>query len=152
MDTSEREKLVPVVRTMQIITVAMAKGVLLFGLVVYFAMRPDGVAPNPLLQYIGYLLAVVTATLSFVVPRVITNSQSPTPETYQTGLIIGLALLEGAAFFNVIAYMIEGQPLSLGVAAILAVMILVRLPTIGGVEDWIESRRRQQSDREAFGQ
>jgi len=151
MNQDNRDKLMANVRVMQIITLAMAMGVLMFGLTVLLVMRPEEADQEPFIAYLGFGLAIPAAIASFVVPRIITNSQSPTTETYQTGLIIGLALLEGAAFLNIMAYMIEGTIYSLGVAAVLLVLLLARFPTVVGVSDWIEQRTRRQRENEAFG-
>ena len=58
---------------------------------------------------------------------------------YQTRLVIACALLEGAAFFNLVAYFIEGQTLNLIVTGVLLVMMAMRFPTTGTVE--VASRR-----------
>ena len=62
-------------------------------------------------------------------------------------MIVGLALLEGAAFFNIIAYMIAGHIWSLGIVAGLVVIMLLSFPTRGRVAFWIEDRMQaRQSD------
>jgi hypothetical protein len=45
--------------------------------------------------------------------------------------------LEGAAFFNLIVYMSEGQYLCLGLAAVLLLVILSKIPTRSRLEDWV---------------
>jgi len=56
----------------------------------------------------------------------------------QTKTIISVALLEGAAFFSLIAYMIEGTPLSIIVAVALIIGIMLHFPTRARMIDWIE--------------
>ena len=59
---------------------------------------------------------------------------------YQTTLIVRLAMLEGAAFMGVLAYLQEAQPWVLGlVAAVLALMALT-FPTRGRAQAWLESQ------------
>jgi hypothetical protein len=56
---------------------------------------------------------------------------------YQTQLIIGAAMLEGATFFNLIAYLQEGDPTSLVAAGLLLAAMLRLFPTRGGVENFL---------------
>ncbi len=60
---------------------------------------------------------------------------------YQTRCILGAAPLEGAAFFQLIAYYLEGLPLYLGLAGGLLVLLLLRFPTRHGVESWVTAQR-----------
>jgi len=59
---------------------------------------------------------------------------------YQTQLIIASALTEGAAFFALIAYMIERHPLALGLAALLIAVLLSRFPTLDRVHGWLDDQ------------
>lgn len=60
---------------------------------------------------------------------------------YQNQLIVGSALNEGVTFFALIAYMVEGQPVILGLAILLILGLVARFPTLGRVENWIESQQ-----------
>jgi hypothetical protein len=62
----------------------------------------------------------------------------PLSAAYQTRLIIGAALLEGAAFFNLVAYLLERQSLSLIAAGVLLLVILSQIPTVSRLEEWTE--------------
>jgi hypothetical protein len=57
---------------------------------------------------------------------------------YTTQRIIALALLEAAAFFNLIAFMIEGQGLSLLLSVVLLGCLLLGFPTPGRVVQWVD--------------
>jgi hypothetical protein len=61
---------------------------------------------------------------------------------YHTRVIIYGALLEGAGFFNLIAYMLERQTLSLVIAGFLLLTILSQIPTTSRLESWIENEMR----------
>jgi hypothetical protein len=61
---------------------------------------------------------------------------------YQTKTIIGAALLEGAAFFNNIAYMLEGNLITLIAALLLVAAVAAMFPTATRIADWIESQLR----------
>jgi hypothetical protein len=58
---------------------------------------------------------------------------------YQTSLIVGCAILEGAAFFNLVAYMLEQQPMNLVVAGVLLLLLLTQIPTVSRLASWVES-------------
>jgi hypothetical protein len=62
----------------------------------------------------------------------------PLAASYLTRLIIGDALLEGAAFFNLVAYLIEQQVFSLAVAGALLLIILAQFPSLSRLTDWVE--------------
>jgi hypothetical protein len=56
-------------------------------------------------------------------------------------MIALLALLEGPTFFFLIAYLLEGLPISLAGAGVLLLGILTLFPTRSGVENWITNQR-----------
>jgi hypothetical protein len=60
---------------------------------------------------------------------------------YQMQLIIALAMLEGAAFLNLIACMIEHNWWSLAIAGGVVAIMAVQFPTRTRVEQWIETQR-----------
>ncbi len=59
---------------------------------------------------------------------------------FQIQLIIASALTEGAAFFALIAYMVERHPFALGLAALLIVVLLSRFPTLDRVHGWLDDQ------------
>ena len=70
---------------------------------------------------------------------------------YLNRLIVGSALLDGAAVFNAIAYCMEGSKLNLGLAILLALAVLSRIPVRERAVAWIEQRRiRLEELQEAF--
>ena len=120
-------------------------------------------APVPL---VGVVMAIICPLLASVVPGLVVrnarraiasgtwkppqgNSQpGPAPASdagrflavYTTQRIIALALLEAAAFFNLVAFMIEGQALSLVLAAVLLGCLLIGFPTPGRVAQWVDNQ------------
>jgi len=61
---------------------------------------------------------------------------------YMTKTIIGAALLEGAAFFAIIGYMLDNSPVELVCAVVLIVGTAAHFPTVDRVCRWIESQMR----------
>jgi hypothetical protein len=64
---------------------------------------------------------------------------APLAAIYQTRTIVAAAMLEGAAFFAVTAFMIGRQSLALYVAMALVVLILSQFPTAPRLESWLET-------------
>jgi hypothetical protein len=157
--------------TMQIIAAALALGAFFF-LVIVLVVRSTGHAAQPpatpLLTYIGIGFAVMALAASMFVPQLIVagglknivrRKGSTTAEDeivslcflYQTSMIQGLALIEGAAFFQIIAYLIEGQAASLIAAAILLVLMVLQIPHRARVEAWIERQQVKMQEQSGFG-
>jgi hypothetical protein len=59
---------------------------------------------------------------------------------YQSQLIVSAAVLEGAAFFNLIAYLLEGDVVSLVVVGLLLAVMLVRFPTNNRAERFLSEQ------------
>lgn len=150
MSNDPSDPLVAQVRTMQIIVGAMAMGCVMFAIVVLTILQPQPVNGQPMIAYIAAAFGLAGLVAGTVVPRVMAGSQPATAGGYQTSLIIGLALYEGAAFFNLVAYMLEGQMYSLAVAVVLIAAIVMSLPTVGGVQDWIDARSRREEEADVF--
>ncbi len=62
---------------------------------------------------------------------------------YTTRTIVAVALLEGAAFMAIIAYMMEGSTVALGLSIALIAAILLHFPTAPRVVAWIERQLRR---------
>jgi hypothetical protein len=152
MSEPNRELLAQQVRLMQVVVLAMAMGVLMLGVIVAVVLRPEVKNDGLMIAYVGLAAAVLCAIAGLTLPRLIAGKQPASVGTYQTKLIVGAAIFEAAAFLNLIAYMLEGQFYSLVAAGILLLLILMHLPTVRSVQDWLESRERRARELEAFGQ
>jgi len=51
-----------------------------------------------------------------------------------------VAMLEGAAFFNLVVYIVTALAWPLVIAGILVMLMALSFPTPGGVDSWIERR------------
>ena len=61
----------------------------------------------------------------------------------QTRTIVAGALLEGSAFFLLVAYLVERSPLALGAALALIIGLALHIPTVGGTAHWVEDQLAQ---------
>jgi len=148
-------------RAMQIIAAALIVGVLMFGgLAMYmvFAER-QGQLPEgqlPVISLLALAMLVVNTPLAFFLPGVVARNglrqMAATPRAAadaqddtirlltlrQTVMIIGLALLEGAAFLGLVAFLVEGQTFALAVAGVVVILMLIQFPTEARVRSWID--------------
>lgn len=145
-------------RTMQIIAAGLIAGVLFFGVIAVTQAigKPPG---DPLLGYLGAGFAVMAAMLGSVLPTVISRSACRRLQRradldqaertgvlvaiFQTKMIVALALLEGAAFLNLIAYMVTVRWWTLAAAGALIVLMTTSFPTRFRIESWIETQQQE---------
>jgi hypothetical protein len=59
-------------------------------------------------------------------------------QVYQTRTIVSAAMFEGLAFFATIAYLVEGNPISLGVAVAMILGVAAHFPTPGRIIGWVD--------------
>ena len=146
----QRDQLKQSLRVMQIIVAALVFGVIAFFAASLFIGPQRGVQPGstPLLTYIGVGFAVYSLPMWAFLPGMISRRARKSvlagdarrlALNFQTRLIIGCALLEGMVFLNLVAYMIEGQQISLIVAGVLVLIMLTQFPTLDRLERWVES-------------
>ncbi len=151
MLSADPSQLAPQVRVMQIIVGALTSGCIAV-MVTMFLLRGDK-APQPAmptLTYLGLAFSGAAVLARIFLPRLIANQArsgitardeasvvAALLPVFQTRLIIGAAILEGAVFFLAIAYMLEGQSLALGVGAALTLGIATQFPTTGSVSNWL---------------
>jgi hypothetical protein len=170
METSPRETITTQVRTLQIIVSALVMGCLIFAPIAVFVSgnieRAEGEDSFPVISAMALAfggLAIVAQLV--VVPMLRKQSrqqvaQQPEPNdgdaaqlliSLQTSTIVGAAISEAACFFNLIAYLIEAQPYSLAMAAVLVLAIAMRFPTVNGVQDWLEREMRLVREEREMG-
>ncbi len=145
------------VRGMQIVTAGLLIGVTAF-MVIAVVMTGGQFDTEPeFMFWFGLGFAAISFVVHLVVAAVIRRQQlallkpedirgldaDVQPERligiYRGTHIIACALLEGAAFLNIICYLTEGFVGSLGVALLLALCILARFPTAPRIHSWIKN-------------
>ena len=155
---ADEAKLGQIVMPLQIIVAALLMGVLSFAAVAFFlgSKREADVARTPMLTYMSMAFAGVALILYFVVPGLIAARSSRAlgrdasaaayAPVFQTKTIVACALAEGAAFFALVAYIIEGNLLSYAVVGVMVVAMLFQVPTRSGIRDWCEGQLRNRND------
>lgn len=147
--------------TMQVISLGLLTGVLMFLAVVLLTTQGNFAGKADVLTVIGVGMGLLMMGMHFAVPPLLAGAQlkqaaasgllQQTAEEqlqqccgiYQLQLIVGLALLEGAAFFNLVALLTERSQVSLGVVAVLLSLMAMKLPTVSRVTFWMENQLRQ---------
>ena len=142
----------------QIITIALVMGVVVFGLVSVLAVGALSEPPDG--QFLS-VFALVFTGINFVLHLILPNriadwgsNQEANPNAdandllgiFQTKTIIGLALLEGAAFFNLIACIVEHNWWSLAIVGALVFWMLAMFPTKTRVLQWIETKQMTSTE------
>jgi hypothetical protein len=144
--------------TLRIIHAALLMGCLAFA-VIAVVLRQQQAAPPvdpPVVSMIGIGISVVAAASYLIVPNLMVAgwrrrvAQTESADTgsadgrfwdvLNTHFIVGAALLEGVIFFLLVAYLIEGQPWTLGVAAFFWLVLASRYPTEAGMRRWLETQ------------
>ncbi|MBN2022051.1 MAG: hypothetical protein JW809_04595 [Pirellulales bacterium] len=157
LDSSWRGQVISQTRTAQIIVVAMVGGCLAFAAIAV-VIRSGDAAPldcMPVVTYAALAMAgaAVVARLALgVVLRgafrkglIAGEAAEPSIDDLhrllqwlQVRTIAGGALFEGATFFLLIAFLLEGSPLSVGASAILMLGIAWHFPLPGRTAEWVE--------------
>jgi hypothetical protein len=137
----------------RIIAGALPAGVIIF-VVVAISLRLGQPPGETFLAPVGAGFAVVIVLLRIAVLGVLGRQRgSSAPETlalvrlYQVRMIVGLAMLEGAALFNAVAFLLEGHWWSLAVVGVLLAFMLAAFPTRMAVQQWLDDRKGTASFR-----
>lgn len=132
----------------KIIASALIGGVLAFAAVA-IVIRRGQPAEGTLISFIGAGGAAAMVVARQVVLGLMSTASAKAGTShagaiglYVTRLIIGYAVLEGAAFFNLIAYLLEGNWWSLAIAAALVALMLAAYPTRARIRQWVEDREQ----------
>jgi hypothetical protein len=165
------------VRIVQIICASLIAGVVVFAAIAVGLVLSQGPGqgegpPLVSLLAIGFLLPAVVSW--FIVPKLVINPQieriaagtwTPMAETtsqapatdagrllaiYQARIITANALLEGTAFFGLVAYVLEGRSFVLAVPFVAVALMMVTFPTRGRIEAWINEQLIRIRDRRSM--
>jgi len=141
--------------TCMVIAFALIMGVVTFAAVAGVALnQPAPVVEQPFISIGAAGMGAMMFVLSFFVPgmvgsqnlQALKNRGYPVTEAellqvYQLKLIIRYALLEGGAFLNLIAFMVEHQTWSLGIVGVIVGVMILLFPTPGRIHYWIKEQK-----------
>lgn len=149
----------------QIITGAMIMGAVPFAIVA-LVLRMDDINSEPdIIAVIGLVISAFMFLLHFIVPNLVAAVMLKQIQTskvssandekkfellfpvFQTRQIIACAMLEGAAFLNIVFFIVSGFGGNLIAAAILIGLIALRFPTATKVDFWVQDRAREMEMR-----
>lgn len=144
-------------QTSLIIAGALIMGLVMFGAVAV-VLRLGQSAELGLLSYLGTGLAVLMIFARLTLPAAMAAGQirriaaQPPADwraslagVYQSTVIVGNALLEGAGMFNLIAYFLHGHWLSLAVVGSLISLMAMTVPSQQQFEAWAAQVQRDHS-------
>ncbi len=157
----------PMLRTLQIVVGALTTGIVSFSLIAAILRsrnQQPGVDGAPVLSYVALGAGVVILCARAIVIPIVAKAgrklllNDPAVSTtklmaqFTTRTIVGAAILEGAGFLFLTAYLTEGQPWALAGGLMMAGLLAVlQFPTRPRVEAAIEAERRAIEDERAMG-
>jgi hypothetical protein len=159
--------------TSQIIVLALATGVIVFGVIAFFLSFQLDESDAGILVYAMAALAAAAVLARMLAPALIAararkaiaagmwrpagqaqaiaeTLRGRLAEVYLTKTIVGSALLEGAAFANLVAYLLTGRTFSAAISALLLVGILLGFPTGDRVAAWVDGQQRLIEEEEGL--
>jgi hypothetical protein len=170
--------LVPRIKVMQIIAAALMMGLAVFVVIANFITANNPPPPPgqvPVVTYLGLFMLASLIPVGLILPVLATRgplenvirTAAAAPATAdtaeeapfwgqllairQTALILALAPLEGAGFFNVVAFIIDRSPLALGAALGALVVMAMRFPTFASVAAWLHQQTEAIAERRQRG-
>jgi hypothetical protein len=150
------------IRTIQIMAAAIVAGVGMF-LIIVLTLRGQGPAPaaSPILLYVGIVFGVAALAARLVVPNLLvaarrrqlpgSSSSRDLLGLFQLRTIVGMALLEGAAFFLVIVYLLDGSQLALLLSILGVVIVASQFPTRSSIDRWLARQRELIEQEQQLG-
>lgn len=148
--------------TMQILAASIAAGALIFlvlAVVLHAAKPPDSNEARPVLSYLALAVAAVILVIHRIIPaliikagrRKIVREPSDFPDgdvtrlcvLFRTKMLASLGLLEGGAFLQLVAYLVEGFTPTLIATGILIAAMLILFPSGTHIESWLGEQMSQ---------
>lgn len=140
----------------------MAMGIMTFAVIAIF-LRSGKDPSDGILHFVALGVAAAATAASFIVPAIHSKNAAAIASdpkkhqstheqvaslagVFQVKTIITCAIIEGAAFFNLVAYYVEGHKVSLFTGAAFIALILVQVPTQHRITSWIGNALRGSRD------
>lgn len=148
----------PIVTSDEISGLRIIAGALIAGVVLFAAIalaftigRDPG---DPLVGYVALALSAAQIMAWAIVPNIVSKtgwaaasgesarSTEALCGAYRVKMIVGMALLESAAIFDVVAYLVTARWWCLAAAGVLVFLMAASFPTQTKVEHWIETQQQ----------
>ncbi len=146
---------------MIVVWLALVMGVVTVGVVI--SILSQGEKPDsglPIIVYLGMGVTALMLVLRMIIPNLVARNQfiqamqvaqtegnqdeeqmlGKFYQIYTTRLILGMAMLEGAAMLNLIAVLIEQQKVAYIPVAILLLVMIASIPTKSKLDEWIRNQ------------
>ncbi len=160
LSPEQQDELRPFFKILRIICGALIGGLLVASILISTVIDWQNVTTAlDILPIFGLGFMVLCSALAFIVPSFIGPSALEPGNVfankidnqqirslfaqYQTRTIIKFSLLDGAAFLNLMLFMIEHSLFNLAAVAFTVVIMLVSIPSDNAVIQWIETRMGQ---------
>jgi hypothetical protein len=78
------------------------------------------------------------------------SAQNALAQVFLSKTILAAAILEGAVFLLLVAYLVEHAPMSLMLAVLLIVALALHVPTQSQAEGWLQDQTRLLGEERAF--
>ena len=143
-----RKEFADAARASQVVGVALLLGCLSFAMVALFTrgVGSEIYEGASVITWMGLGMGCIMGMNSIIIPIFISrregNSLNDLLGIFRKKTIVGMALCEAASFFNLIAYIIDGQLLSLGIVVLLMLRLGMQIPSAGALEGWVMDRTR----------
>lgn len=158
---TQRQTIAPeqVGRTAMLIVAALLTGLLVFAMVASVIAAQPGAQAPAFLSPLGLTAAGIAIALRQIIPagvaRQAESQLASQPDdiaarrslaaAYLTKTILGAALLEGAGFFNLVAYLLTRSLWNLGTAGILAAIMAMTFPSQFKFDAWADQALRNRA-------
>ncbi|TWT46451.1 hypothetical protein Pla111_15470 [Botrimarina hoheduenensis] len=144
---------------MQVIVLGLAASPTLFAFITLFLkLNPLGADAQSMLVTIALVVGLVGMIFQQILGDLVRNASvrslgavaidepAKLAGSYVSGLLVSCALCEGAAFINLIAFMITRAPLTLAMGLLLVLASALKFPTIGRVAAWARGEARRLAE------
>jgi hypothetical protein len=126
------------IKALRMLSMALIVGIFMFSAISFLIIKMTGgpLAANPNLAifYAGLIIAVIMLPFAFIsfkkdsaAAAAIEDDSKMT--AYRAAIIKQFAFFEGVGIFNVIAYLLVGNLISLGVALFTLLLMFIQMPT-----------------------
>ncbi|MFN8705786.1 MAG: hypothetical protein ACK526_00980 [Planctomyces sp.] len=167
-EAGEEQILTKAVKTSTLIALGMMSGVIGFLGIAVVLTGGNFSTEIGVLSIVAAAVAFVMCGVHLLIPGVIARSQIVKLVTdgwkdrtdaerirllcqvWQTQLIVGIAVLEGTVFFNIIVLIREKSFLSVAAIAVLLPLMLAKIPNRLKAEWWVQERQREIESQSGF--